>query len=628
MKNYYFLYFILLLIFASCENEDESIDFTNKILFSEIKTTSSYETAQIESEIYNNSNSIITQYGHCWSEKPNADISNYFSEFTNIHKGIFISNPDILKDNTLYYTRAYYKIGNYIRYSDETTFKTTEIGVPTIVTLRLDNITAYSVRTGGLYVFANGSEIIEQGVCWNKSGNPTIADSVKVDTNGIKTFQLKIENLEFDTEYYLRAYAVNEKGAGYGKTLTFKTESGIPIFRIQNIEVTPFSASVKTEFWDDGGLEIIDRGICWNTEGDPSIEDSVLNTPHITSQFITFSIENLNVATNYYVRDYVITDIGVFYGDDISFTTKDGAPKVLTYKIDRVVSSTAKGGGEVLSEEGFSVTSRGVCWNLTGSPTVNDSKTVNGSGVGMFESELDNMQAGQTYYIRAYATNEKGTSYGIERVLNMDWYELQVQDYDGNWYSTVTIGNQVWLRENLETTHYANGEAIPKGNDYTSDITAKYYYVGNEYRYKEEYGLLYSWAAAMHGAVATYENPSGVQGVCPDGWHLPSIYEWQELFDFVGGSSIAGGKLKEAGYDHWSIPNYGATNEFGFTALPAGRGFDADLEGSESYLHSTSNNTNYDDVTRTISFGSGREAAYKYDMYKSSGASVRCIKDE
>lgn len=143
---------------------------------------------------------------------------------------------------------------------------------------------------------------------------------------------------------------------------------------------------------------------------------------------------------------------------------------------------------------------------------------------------------------------------------------------DGNEYNAVTIGNQVWMAENLKY--------LPSvvGPDQVSQSTS-YYYV---YDYNgtnvtdakatenyQTYGVLYNWAAVMDGAASSPANPSGVQGVCPSGWHVPSEAEWNELINTVGGVDLAGYKLKEAGTDHWNINN-GTDNQTGFTALPGG----------------------------------------------------------
>src|SRR5574344_670616 len=150
-----------------------------------------------------------------------------------------------------------------------------------------------------------------------------------------------------------------------------------------------------------------------------------------------------------------------------------------------------------------------------------------------------------------------------------------IDSRDGNEYNWVQIGDQVWMAENLAYLPRVNMVA-----DGSEDAAGSYYYV---YGYDgtnvadakatanyNTYGVLYNWTAAMDGEASSTTNPSGVQGVCPDGWHLPSDAEWTELTDYLGGTSDAGGKLKETGTTHWNSPNTGATNETGFTALPGG----------------------------------------------------------
>jgi uncharacterized protein (TIGR02145 family) len=131
-------------------------------------------------------------------------------------------------------------------------------------------------------------------------------------------------------------------------------------------------------------------------------------------------------------------------------------------------------------------------------------------------------------------------------------------DYDNNNYTIVQIGTQIWMAENLKSIHYFDGTSI------------NYYDYDHDPNNSLIYGRLYAWSSAMNGAASSNSNPSNVQGVCPDGWHLPSKAEWQQLGTYLGGLTIAGGKMKETGILHWVAPNAGATNEIGFTALPAG----------------------------------------------------------
>ena len=143
---------------------------------------------------------------------------------------------------------------------------------------------------------------------------------------------------------------------------------------------------------------------------------------------------------------------------------------------------------------------------------------------------------------------------------------------DGNHYNVVQIGDQLWMAENLKYLPSVVGLG-------TYSKTIPYYYVygydGTDVSAAKAtvnyttYGVLYNGAAAMVGDIRSNANPSGVQGVCPDGWHLPSDAEWIQLYDYVGGIDVAGGKLKDT-TSYWNSPNIGATNESGFTALPGG----------------------------------------------------------
>jgi uncharacterized protein (TIGR02145 family) len=139
----------------------------------------------------------------------------------------------------------------------------------------------------------------------------------------------------------------------------------------------------------------------------------------------------------------------------------------------------------------------------------------------------------------------------------------RITDYDGNSYDTVIIGSQVWMKQNLRTTHYNNGIAIPLviGNAAWASLTtgARSYYDNDSTANDAVYGALYNWYAV-----------SDINLICPSGWHVSTNAEWQNAEIFLGGSTIAGGKMKEAGTVHWKSPNTGATNSSGFTGLPGG----------------------------------------------------------
>ena len=132
--------------------------------------------------------------------------------------------------------------------------------------------------------------------------------------------------------------------------------------------------------------------------------------------------------------------------------------------------------------------------------------------------------------------------------------------YSGQTYNTVQIDSQCWFRENLNVGTRINGSQEQTDNG----IIEKYCFNDDENNCTT-YGGLYQWDEAMQ-----YSTTEGVKGICPTGWHLPTDAEWTTLTTYLGGEDIAGGKLKEAGTTHWNLPNLGATNETGFTALPGG----------------------------------------------------------
>ncbi|MFT4803630.1 MAG: hypothetical protein ACI9YE_000825 [Psychroserpens sp.] len=144
-----------------------------------------------------------------------------------------------------------------------------------------------------------------------------------------------------------------------------------------------------------------------------------------------------------------------------------------------------------------------------------------------------------------------------------------VKDIDNNRYEIITIGTQTWMAENLKTTRYNDGTVIPLITDDTAWENAgntaapAYCWYNNESSNLIVYGALYNWYA-----VDTLSN--GNKNVCPTGWHVPTDGEWTTLTDYLGGTGVAGGKMKEAGLAHWASPNTGATNESGFAGLPGG----------------------------------------------------------
>jgi uncharacterized protein (TIGR02145 family) len=191
-------------------------------------------------------------------------------------------------------------------------------------------------------------------------------------------------------------------------------------------------------------------------------------------------------------------------------------------------------------------------------------------------------------------------------------------DGDGNYYDTIVIGTQVWLAENLKTTKYTNGLSIPlltESAQWTTTTLPAYCWYNNQpEQFKDLYGALYNWHAVQKTTL------------CPVGYHVPTTEEWNMLVSYLGGQTIAGGKLKLVGTEYWKTPNAFATNEFGFSAMPGGGRGDA-------YGNMTIAGTWWSRSPGINDGGNGLRLTYVSSeasltgLDKTAGASVRCLKD-
>jgi len=295
-------------------------------------------------------------------------------------------------------------------------------------------------------------------------------------------------------------------------------------------------------------------------------------------------------------------------------------PVLTTITVTDITENSAISGGEITSDEGSSVTDRGVCWKKEINPTISDNKTSNGTGIGKYTSEIIGLSAGTTYYVRAYATNSSGTSYGNTSTFKTLAAATTITDVDGNVYKTVNIGTQTWMAENLRTTKYRNGESISNveiDSLWKKSTFASYCNYNNLTSNGSKYGRLYNWFAVNE-----------TKKIAPLGWHIPTAAEWQILIAYLGGEYSAGAKLKEAGTANWNLTTESVTNESKFTALPGGARDDAGvfaLVGKTGYWWTASEyNSTTGILTRMFSDDNTVENINKLKTY---GLSVRCIKD-
>lgn len=391
---------------------------------------------------------------------------------------------------------------------------------------------------------------------------------------------------------------------------------------------------------------------------------------------------------------------------------------VVTHSVESIATTSAVTGGNVTSNGHDEIIARGVCWSTNNPPTIADSHTTDGLGLGEYTSTVSSLVPNTTYYLCAYVTNVVGTAYGevmtfttpcnsvtisisgttsigagqsttlaasgantylwsteettasitttpaettTYTVIGTNQYGCTgtasvtvtvipqggqpcpgmatITDYDNNIYNTVQIGNQCWMKENLRTTSYSDGTPIGQGTD-TSRTTAYWYYPSGNSDNMSTLGLLYNWAAVMRGSASSSENPSGVQGVCPTGWHVPSDAEWTELTDYVSSQSeyacngtsiyIAKALASTTGWNSFSsnctIGNTPSDNNAtGLGIVPAGYYSGNYNAATTAYCSSaTEYNENYV-YNRNIGFFSS--TVNRGNLAKYTALSVRCIKD-
>ena len=346
-------------------------------------------------------------------------------------------------------------------------------------------------------------------------------------------------------------------------------------------------------------------------------------------------------TTSTYSKSYGIS-VRCIYGTG-------GRVKVYTSPVTNIGSSSITLGGKVTIDGGNAITARGICWSTSQNPTISNSHTTDGSGLGSFTSTMTGLTAMTPYYVRAYATNSLGTVYGNEIMVVIpnanDGSSCTgtptVTDKNGNTYNTIQLGNQCWMKENLRATSYSDGTAITYGGSSSTNSTTGYYYYpyGNSSN-MATMGLLYNYYAANRGAASSENNPSGVQGVCPTGWHLPSRPEWNQLLSYVSananyqcGNSYTNNANALCSSSGWNgssqcYPGYSSAtcNATGFTIIASGYYDGSSYQTSGDYGY-------YWSSYKLSSSGYAARFAYFYTNVSISsrnqgyGCSVRCVKD-
>ena len=568
--------------------------------------------------------SPITVRGIIWSTTPLAkETGKDRTIVPGGGTGAFTSLLTGLKPDTWYYTVAYATSSVGTSYGGEISFKTKTASIPEVTTLKCSEIKEKTLMSGGNVTADGGDTISARGVVWSTNPAPTLSMNVPFKTDPVKDkgeYMINLSELTPNTRYYVRAYATNSAGTGYGLPESCVT---LPLLATTALSaVWEDTAKSGGTFTPEGNADITAKGVVWSTSPNPEISLSTKTVDGTGTGVFTSNLKGLTPNTIYYVKAYATNATGTGYGNELTFTT---LPKLTTIEVTEKMENTAKSGGNISPAGNAPITARGVVWSTSPKPTIAlSTKTEDGMGTGVFTSSVTGLTAKTTYYLRAYATNGAGTNYGNEISFIADAFSCvgtpTVTDIDNNTYKTVQIGTQCWMQSNLKVSKYRNGVAIPTGlSDNVWRITTRgaYAIYDNNNANDAIYGKLYNWYAVVD-----------TLGLCPTGWHVPSDGEWTTLTTHLGGGGVAGGKLKSTGTTLWESPNTGATNESGFTGLPGGyRNYGGSFDNMRYYACFWS-------ATEYGNFYAWSRYLYGYDGYvyrdgnnKSFGASVRCLRD-
>jgi uncharacterized protein (TIGR02145 family) len=500
------------------------------------------------------------------------------------------------------------------------------------ITISQKDVMQTSITVAGSIKNYSGEEITARGVCWNTANMPTINDYTTSDGNGPGEFTSSLLKLKPDILYYIRGYATTKSGTIYGSQIVIKTSSS----QLANLttsdvtEISYFSAMAGGNVISDGNGELYEKGLCWGTTPSPTFPGNLTTTKNISfgagKGSFSYKLTDLKKNTQYYVRAYALNPSGIAYGNEITFKTPIliELPKAMTMNVSAITLSTAIIKGAVTSNGDGIITERGVCWNTGGTPTINDDKLIdeNEENPMNITGTITDLKINTTYYVCAYCINNAGIGYGeIISFKTENTMSETVTDIDGNVYHTVKIGNQVWLAENLKTTKYRDGSPISnikETSEWNNLKTGAYCDYENKPEKSNSYGRLYNWYAAIDS-----------RNIAPTGWRVPANSDWETLMSYLGGASVAGGKLKQAGLINWSSPNGGATNETGFTGLPAGI---RDSSYSFEYLYDygyfwTSTPDEYKNTARHWLLSYRRADLGRSVSSKNNGYSIRCIRE-
>ena len=635
--------------------------------------------------VTSNGGANVTMRGVCWSMTPNPTVTDNLT-VDGTGTGTFTSLLTNLVENTTYYVRAYATNSIGIAYGQEVSF-TTLAGSSTAQPC--PNAATATDYDGNVY---NTVQLGNQ--CWMKENLRTTryADGtvIAVGTSSSNTTPYRYapnnDTSNVNMYGYLYNWAAVMNGAASSNANPSKVQGICPTgWHVPSggewSQLTDYVGS-HSEYDCGYNYEYIAKALASTTGWQSSTYPcAVGNNPSANnatgfsalpaggydgSDYYSFGsytfFWNATGEENNYANGHELYNTSSSMEFNGFYKYKGGSVRcvrnelaVTTFAATNVAHTTATLNGMISIPDYVTIIAQGFQWKQD---TASNYQTVNVTGSDM-SYNLTGLTAHTTYLFRAFVTTGDSTIYGDELSFTTRQEgdndglpcsgSSTVTDYDGNIYNTVQIGNQCWLKENLRTTRFADGTVIEMGT--SSSYTTPYRYAPNNDTNKVDmYGYLYNWAAVMNGMASSNANPSGVQGICPTGWHVPSDVEWTKLTGYVGSQSryvcgndsaniakalaVISGWNSSWGSDSCTVGvNPDVNNKTGFSALPAGyNSYGSSDFGFYAYFWSaTERNDSYQNsrvYNPYIYYDNAYVGRYDYNGYKNYGFSVRCIRDE
>jgi len=510
----------------------------NTVVLNQITGT----TVMSGGEITSDGGAPVTLKGLCWNTSTNPiDKNSHTSNGSGTDAyAVMISG---LLPNTLYYVRAYAVNSIGTAYGIERTFQTN--GIPTLTaTTSASNIIATTATSGGEITDNGRSPIITRGICWSTYSNPSLTTpntnkTIDNSSDLIGAFTANMKGLTSNTTYYVRAYATNAVGTGYGSQIQFTTFPIMlaTVYTLPPTNIDSVKATSGGNIFDDGGVPITGRGICWSNVPVFSITVStkVYNSVSDTGVYVN-NLTGLSPGIKYYVRAFAINSKGTAYGNLDSLITRAIHCTVSNVVMSNMTQNTAIGSATVITTGGSPVTERGLCWNTTGSPDIDDDTLHIGTGIGSFADTLRNLVEGPTYYVRAYAITSAGVSYSALvssfKICPSSFTVLHYEGLNGSpvtktvTYSSVSTNvsgaARCWITQNLGADH--QGVSATDG----TEASAGWYWQFNRMQGYQYTASRYptTWNAVINESSNWMPENDPCNLLLGNGWRIPTTVEW------------------------------------------------------------------------------------------------------